>query len=99
VVFRAGGEAHCIAGDTETVDPGVASADSGVPQVLFGLLGAEPTSLQRLTMGYSSSRTYLVEVADSMVVVKVSDDPLPVGGATGLFPGRLDHQERDDVRR
>jgi aminoglycoside phosphotransferase (APT) family kinase protein len=49
--------------------------DSGVSQVLFGLLGAEPISLQRLTMGYSSSRTYLVEVADSMVVVKVSDDP------------------------
>jgi hypothetical protein len=41
----------------ETVGLGVADGDSSVRQVLFGLLGAEPTSLQRLTMGYSSSRT------------------------------------------
>ena len=38
------------------------------------LLGARPSSLQRLTMGYSRSRTYLVEVGNSTVVVKVSND-------------------------
>jgi hypothetical protein len=45
----------CPDADTGTVGLGVADVDSGVRQVLFGLLGAEPTSLQRLTMGYSTA--------------------------------------------
>ncbi len=58
-----------------------ASVDNTVPQALSHLLGAEPVSMEPLTMGYSSSRTYLAHMADSTVVVKVNDDPHALANA------------------
>jgi hypothetical protein len=57
------------------------SVDRGVPQALSRMMGAEPTSMRQLTAGYSDSRTYLTEIANSMVVVKVGDDPYALANA------------------